>query len=92
MKKKQEPYIHYISVEWDEWNDKAIRFNMLVYFRTGAPVLKRLFAPKSLLKDNALPLWFLEKKYKEQIKPDMRGWKVKGDLKTTKPERVQWEI
>ena len=81
MKKKQEQEVMYKEVEWEDWSDNAIRFNLIVCYRPGVEVIKKVFAPKSMLKGDSLPYWFIRKKYQEIVTPDMTGWKVKGDYK-----------
>lgn len=76
---KQEREVIYKAVEWEDWTDKAIRFKLICCYRTGSEVVKMMFAPRSMLKGDALPYWFIRKKYQEIVTPEMTGWKVKGD-------------
>lgn len=87
MRKKQEREVMYKEVEWEDWSDKAIRFNLIICYRPGVEVIKKIFAPKSMLNGDSLPYWFISKKYQEQVQPDMKGWKVKGDYKTPKQDK-----
>lgn len=89
MRKKQERVVIYKEVEWEDWSDKAIRFRLYVYYHTGSPALKMFFAPKSMLKGDSLPYWYICKKYQEQVTPEMKCWRVKGDFKTLKQTKLE---
>lgn len=88
MRKKRNTEVMYKEVEWEDWSDKAIRFDLIICYYTGAEVVKKIFAPKSMLKGDELPYWFINRKYLEQVQPDMIGWKVKGDFKTPKQNKL----
>lgn len=79
MIRKEKPVL-YVKVKWQACTDKAILFELVFCYRSGARVSKYILAPKSLLKGDALPYWFVSKKYQEQVKPDMTGWLVLEDL------------
>ena len=80
-KRKHNPEdVLYKKVKWQDCTDKAILFELIFCYHTGARVIKKIFAPKTLLKGDALPYWFICKKYQEQVRPDMTGWLVLDDL------------
>ena len=69
----------YKKVKYVTCTEKAIRFELVICYSNGPRDVKYIFAPKSLLKGDRLPYWFISKKYQEQVTPDMRGWLVWED-------------
>jgi len=88
MRKKQERVVIYKEVAWEDWSDKAIRFDLIICYHNGGEEVKKIFAPKTLLNGDKLPYWFISKKYQEQVQSDMKSWKVKGDYKILKQTKL----
>ena len=70
----------YKKVKYISCTEKAILFELIICYKDGPREVKNIFAPKSLLKNGALPYWFIFKKYQEQVTQEMSGWLVLEDL------------